>query len=438
MAETVPSIRQRLSRTLVIVSIVWAVAVSVAVSWTVQHEVDEILDEALIEASQILQPLLSTYGGQLPTSEAGVVPASAHKEEVVWQVVDSRRGVVLRSHAAPSIPMVDTAQRNLITAANGWRVLITEFEGPQRVLMVAQVGSERREAKWEAIQYTVGGALLVGALCALWLRVRVRKELLPLTALTAAVAQFDPLQPGATLPEANRQELAPVRDSVVSLGTRLAARVAHERAFAAHAAHALRTPLAGVMAQLAAAQRVSPARAQPMLALARQAADRLRRVVSAILTLFRSGTEVKWQKVDLAQLLSQVQAVDLLVSVELPAELNADPDLLAAALANLLDNALRHGASRVRIDVQRQGAGSCIGLSDDGPGITEDQRSSLQAALDHQQYQRPVGMGLMLADLVARAHGGVLRLPPCKSGCRVELCLGSGPNAPGSRGFAAN
>ena len=132
MNETVPSIRQRLSRTLVIVSVVWGLAVATAVSLAIEHEVDEILDQALIEASQILMPLLNTHGHQLPASDGGVLPASPHKEEVVWQVVDVTHGVILRSHAAPAQPMVAVEQRNISTAANGWRVLVTEFEGPQQ------------------------------------------------------------------------------------------------------------------------------------------------------------------------------------------------------------------------------------------------------------------------------------------------------------------
>jgi signal transduction histidine kinase len=430
VAETLPSISKRVSRSLILISLVWGVAVSVVIGAVVDHEVDEIMDATLRESAQILQPLLSANALRLPLGSAEAMPAPAHSEEVVWQIVDAQRGVLLRSHDAPTQPMTSVENRDIVTAPNGWRVLVSAFDGQGRLLMVGQVGRERREAKWDAVLYTVVGALLVGVLGAFWLRHRLRHELLPLSALTKSVARFDPLQPGSTLAEVNRQELRPVRDAIATLGASLASRVARERSFSAHAAHALRTPLAGMMAQLAAAQRVSPADAQPMLTLARQAADRLRRVVSAILTLFRSGSEVHWQRVDLAALLAQLQVEGLAIKVERPAELEADPDLLAAALSNLLDNAARHGASGVQVEVRSQGKGYCIALSDDGPGISEDQRLLLQAALTQQTYQSPLGMGLMLADLVARAHGGALRVPPCTAGCRVELHIGSASAAP--------
>lgn len=431
MAETLPSISQRVSRSLIVISLVWGVAVSLVIGAVVDQEVDEIMDATLRESSQILQPLLSANALRLPLGGAQTLPAPAHSEEVVWQIVDTQLGVILRSHDAPAQPMTSVEHRDIVTAPNGWRVLVSDFDGQGRLLMVGQVGLERREAKWDAIQYTVGGALLVGVLGAFWLRHRLRHELLPLSALTRSVALFDPLQPGSsTLAEVDRQELRPVRDAIATLGASLASRVARERSFSAHAAHALRTPLAGMMAQLAAAQRVSPPDAQPMLILARQAADRLRRVVSAILTLFRSGSEVHWQRVDLAALLAQLQVEGLAISVERPAELEADPDLLAAAMANLLDNAARHGATRVHVEVRLQDKGYCIGLSDDGPGISEDQRLLIQAGLTQQSYPSPLGMGLMLADLVARAHAGTLRVPPSTAGFRVELLIGSAPAAP--------
>lgn len=425
MTDRMPSIRQRLSRTLVVVSLIWGLAVAAVVTAIVRHEVDEVMDATLRQASQILYTLLHSHGPQLPRQIDDAAPASRQKEELVWQVVDGANGVVLRSHQAPAEPLAGIDLRGIVSIGSDWRVLVSTFDAGGRVLMVAQTGKERHEAKLEATEYTVGGALMVGLLCAAWLRSRVRRELEPLSALSPAVGQYNPLRPGAELADAQRQELQPLREAIMTLGSRLAARVNHERAFAGHAAHALRTPLAGMMAQLAAAQQVSPPQAQPMLKLARQAADRLRRVVSAILTLFRTGSEVRWQPVQLAKLVQQLQIDHLAFEVEPADTLVADPNLLAAALSNLLDNAIVHGAHTVRLRVHEAGTqGTCIVLTDDGPGMSEAQRQNLSDALRDQHYQGRMGMGLMLADLVARAHGGHVHLPPCTDGFRVQLWIG--------------
>jgi two-component system OmpR family sensor kinase len=295
------------------------------------------------------------------------------------------------------------------------------------MLYVAQRGSERREARLNALAVTAGAALAVGLLCALWLRRRVRSELEPVYAMSMAVKRFDPLHPDTTLAGATRQELVPVHDAIRDLGARLSSRLASERAFSAHAAHALRTPLAGMVAQLAVAQRKSPPEAQPALARSRQAADRLQRVVAALLTLFRTGADVKWQSVWLHELSACVPPGDCAIETDGPDPIQADPDLLAAALMNLVDNAVRHGATRIVISARRDAEGASVCVLDNGAGMDETRRVALQAAVGAQAYEGQMGLGLMLADLVARAHGGRLTLLESAIGGRVELRLGLPP-----------
>lgn len=435
--NALPSIRQRLSRTLVGVSLAWSVAVAAAVGLVVRHEMDELLDETLLESAQVLHGLLSARALQLPLQGGGAMPAPPHKEDLVWQIVDARQQVLLRSHQAPTQAVVAVGTRGFARAGDEWRVHVDEL-GPEAgpsglVLMVAQRSSERAEALLDMGLYTAASALAVSLLCAWWLSALARRELRPILDLSAAVGRFDPLQPHARLPATQRQELQPMHGAITELGARLARRVTNEQAFTAHAAHALRTPLAGMVAQLAAAQRAPAEQVPAMLGLARQAADRLRRVVAALLTLFRSGADVQRQSIDLTELVAQLQVDGLAVTAEPTPQLEADPDLLAAALANLLDNALRHGATQLHITLHHEGGRPCIVLADNGPGIPDAERQRLQAALAAQDYAASPGMGLMLADLVARAHGGVLRLPAAASGCTVQLLMGpargTGPEA---------
>lgn len=418
-----PSIRRRLSGTVVALTLAWSLAVSAVVSGVVGHEVDELMDATLQESAQVLTGLLS-YRADLQLSPASSrMPARPHKEDLVWQLVDARQAVLLRSHEAPPEALVPATARGFVDVGESWRVYADDSPGQGLVLVVAQPAAERQEARADVMRYTAGAALLVGLLCAGWFRSRVQGELRPVYELSEALAHFDPLGSPTTLPQASRQELQPMRQAIAELGSRLARHVVRERAITAHAAHALRTPLAGLVAQLAAAQRVAAAQVQPELVMARQAADRLRRVVAALLTLFRSGTDLQWQPIDLHALVNQVPAQGLAVSVEAEQLLRADPDLLAAALANVLDNAVRHGASSVTIGLQVTQGQAFLAVGDDGPGLPEAERSLLQEELRQQRYEGRAGLGLMLADLVARAHGGELRLPPCTRGFRVELRL---------------
>ena len=203
-------------------------------------------------------------------------------------------------------------------------------------------------------------------------------------------------------------------------------RVTQERAFTAHAAHALRTPLAGIDAQLAVALREAPPGLQPRLQRVRDATTRLQRVVVGLLTLFRSGVELQRVPLNLQALVERLAPEGLAVRVQAPYALSGDADLLTAALLNLLDNAQRHGAHEVLLSTP---APEVLRLQDDGEGADAQRRQGWQQALDSQDYQGRTGLGLMLADLVARAHGGRVHLPDTATGFAVDMQLAVLPEA---------
>ena len=62
-------------------------------------------------------------------------------------------------------------------------------------------------------------------------------------------------------------------------------------------------------------------------------------------------------------------------------------------------------------------------VHDDGPGVTPERLQALQRALDTQDYAGCTGLGLMLADMVARAHGGALTLDGAGPGFTARLRL---------------
>lgn len=414
---TPPSIRQRLSRVMLIGSIVCAAAVSVSVWLTAQEEADELLDDTLRTSSDLMGSLLQGVPQPVPLTDDTTSPTG----HFVWQVVNAAQGVDARSAGAPTEPLSAPSRTGFFNTPT-LRVYGTALGTSGRMLYVAQTRSERSEARFDVALHSALVALGVSLLGYFWLRTRLRDELAPVQRLSMRLAQHEPLGPGATLGAAERAELQAVHSAIDQLGQRLSKRLAQERAFTAHAAHALRTPLAGIDAQLALCLRESPAALLPRLQRAREAAGRLQHVVAALLTLFRSDAEPEREAVDLARLLRQFPLERLQVAVNATPAVNADADLLAAALVNLLDNAQRHGASRVDVSVPSP---DTVRLDDDGPGVAPERRRALTAALDAQAYDGVPGLGLTLADLVARAHGGRLSLPAPAAGrgFAVELSL---------------
>jgi signal transduction histidine kinase len=410
-----PSVRGRLATALLFWSLLWSLGVGLAVALAAQHELDELLDETLQATAVVL-------GRALALSAPGngeVLPVTG-EGEFAWQQLDAAGRVLRRSANAPAAPLLRAGSAGL-SRASGWRVHASSFGDAGGTLLVAHTLEERSEAQLEVVVNAVFAALSIGLLGHLWLRVRVRDELRPLERLSQRLERHDPLDPAQALGTAERAELVPVHDAIDQLGRRLAQRVQHERMVAAHAAHALRTPLAGMDAQLAVALRESAPEAQPRLQRVREASGRLQRVVRSLLDLFRIGADVQRQRVALPALLAHLPVPGLQVVAAPQSHVDADPDLLAAALANLLDNAQRHGARRVEVAVTEPNR---LRVSNDGLGIEPQRLAALREALRSQAYDGQTGLGLMLADLVARAHGGRLDLPDVAAGFAVELRLG--------------
>lgn len=423
--------RDRLARAWLLVAVAWTLAAGAAVWLVVRHEIHEVLDHALQESGELLYGMLTmpAAAAALAGRDGTALPAPRHQENLVWQVVGPDNRLLLRSHAAPAQPLLAQPAPGLSHAGSDWRVYGLALPAPAGALVyVAQPGWERHEAELEAGLLSALAALAVGLASTLWLRRLLWRELQPLEQLSRAVATHDPLDPDHPLPQAQRAELLPMQQAIQTLGQRVARRLASERAFSAHAAHALRTPLAGIDAQLAMAVRECPPGPAQRLQRVRQAAQRLQQVVVALLALFRSGAEPQWQRVDLAALVHRLPVAGVAVHTSGLAEIDADPDLLAAALANLLDNAQRHGAATVWISAQTQDAGVVLTVHDDGGGMAPALRAALALGLAQARDEPPLGLGLMLADQVARAHGGRASLPlPAATdgrGCTVCLHLG--------------
>lgn len=418
-----PSIRRRLSIALLAWTLAWGLAVSLAVWLAATHEVDELLDDTLQSSSELLALLVAE------TSPADGSPATVIQphsqgavERFAWQLTTADGSLLMRSARAPGTPWHRTPEAGFSNEA-GWRIYGTAMGGDGRMLYTAQTQVERDEARTEVALGVLLAALAVGLLGHIWLRARVRAELQPLQSISRRLAEWD-LDDAheAVLGPAERLELEPVHDAIQALASRLSARIANERAFAAHAAHSLRTPLAGIDAQLAVALRECPPGMRDRLQRVRGATTRLQGIVAALLGLFRAGGTLQRDVVELESLVARLPVPALQVRVAPGTRVVADPDLLAAVLLNLLENAQRHGATRAWIEPAGEGG---LALRDDGPGLAPAQRRRLQAALDEQAYEDIGGLGLMLADRVARAHGGRLRLVDSDVGFTVCLGLGA-------------
>ena len=109
--------------------------------------------------------------------------------------------------------------------------------------------------------------------------------------------------------------------------------------------------------------------------------------------------------------------------------------LLAQAISNLIENAIRYGASggEIRVRVEPGERQIRIEVADRGPGIPAERREEARrrfGRLDSSRSDEGAGLGLALAESIAHLHDGKLLLEDNKPG----LADGAGPASPGCGG----
>jgi len=436
-----PSIRRRLTLTAVTGVLLAALASAAVAAWAVSLVVEAVMKSSLEETAQALVVLAEHEQEVEALTHDRALPAPPHEEALSWQLRASDGSLVARSHGAPAqpwpVPLFEGHQQ-------GMGLAVFTIAGQRLWLQVAQPLASLRAAQRRAALQAGGAVLILSVVAALVLGWRIGREMQPVAQLAADVAAIDPAPVAPLLPRSPRRELEPVYAALEGLLQRLAHKLRSERAFAAHAAHSLRTPLAGLGAQLELARTQAPTALQPRLQVAHDAARRLGGVVEALLTMARASGPPQWRRFAprllLPAALARRIAVDAAQFDEAP-ELDGDADLLAVALANLVDNAVRHGASHVRVSAQRDAQSQRIEVADDGPGVDAGRLAALREALDRfdatGELDGGLGLGLTLAASVARAHGGRVDLDcmgrPAAGFCvRLRWPPGIGQGGPGA------
>jgi signal transduction histidine kinase len=105
-----------------------------------------------------------------------------------------------------------------------------------------------------------------------------------------------------------------------------------------------------------------------------------------------------------------------------------DRDLLFDALANLVDNAIKHGrdAGRITVAARQNGSGAVLSVADDGPGIPADELQHVFKRFYRIERSRRTpgnGLGLSLVAAVARLHGARIEMVDTAPGLEFRLCF---------------
>jgi signal transduction histidine kinase len=213
-----------------------------------------------------------------------------------------------------------------------------------------------------------------------------------------------------------------------------------QRRFISDASHELKSPLA-VLRQYAEVALAHPERVSPRLLADTVLGEgaRLERLVQGMLVLAKADENalvLDVAEVDLDDILfaegQRVRATTSIVadgSGIRPVRARADAGLVAQAVRNLVDNAVRHAAGRVALSTAQADGSAMVIVEDDGPGVPAAERARVWerfVRLDEARSRDAGGSGLGLAIVaeIARAHGGSVRLDDAAlGGARFTLIL---------------
>ena len=220
-------------------------------------------------------------------------------------------------------------------------------------------------------------------------------------------------------------ELARLARSINAMAASLQQASRAEREFLLSVSHDLRTPLtaiAGWAEALADGAAPDPAAAGETIRIASARLDRLVQDLLDLARLRARAFSLDVATVDLREIATgtldglrpELEESGLAVSVDVPSApvlVDGDADRLAQVIANLLDNAGRHAATRLALDVRADADRAVLAVEDDGPGIPAAERRAIFERL-HSSARPPArtgsgtGLGLAIVRELAVAMGG--------------------------------
>ena len=373
-------------------------------------------------------------------------PALGSDESIV-QIVSIATGKVLTGSAdagsaalleAPpgSSPVHDTISDPVPDELDRYEaVAVRSADGTSYVVVARSLESVDAATASTSLLLVVGGLLVLIATAALTWRATGR-ALAPVEAMRSRAASISADDPAGRLPEpASRDELARLASTLNDLLARIHDSTRKERQFVADASHELRSPLATIRA-LVESDRLSPhprghaGLTDDVLVETR----RLTLLVDDMLMLARGDARapLPHQPVDVSTLVRtegrRARSVPVTTAVEDGLVVQGDPDTLAVAVRNLLDNADRFAGATVELTARREGEDVLVSVTDDGPGVPAADRERIFERLVRLDDSRSradggAGLGLAITRQVIAAHGGTVTVGESPAGACFSIRL---------------
>jgi two-component system sensor histidine kinase TctE len=434
-SEGAPSVRRRLLRFL-LVPLALLLGIGIFIDYRtgampIHRAYDQVLREAALAVAAHVRNEHGEIIADLPSQAIELLRSDSH--DTIYYVVRgphdeliSGDGDLPVSGLEPPAP----AYRDAIYRGHPIRIAsyTALIGGAMVTVAVAETLHKRERATMHILTSILLSDVLqlIGTLLLVWFGVRYGVR--PLRALSAQISKRSARELAPFEQAMVPTEVRPLVQALNGLLETVRVTALSQQQFLANAAHQLRTPLTGIIAQLDLLARDPDAGAVRVRLLAlHEGMRRLAHTANQLLALARADPSANFahdfHRVDLGALVAEIVAQhldrSLLAQIDLgaetePASVHGSAWLLRELLANLVDNALHYTPSGgcITVRCERSGGGAFLEVEDDGPGIPEPDRAHI-----HERFYRVpgspgsgCGLGLAIVDEIARVHDARLTI----------------------------
>ncbi len=208
----------------------------------------------------------------------------------------------------------------------------------------------------------------------------------------------------------HRDEVGEIAEAVNDMAVRIERQLSGQRELMAAVSHEIRTPLARLRV-LVELERSKPEDPKRLDAIEAELIE-----IDSLVGQLLAQSRLDFSALDQRHLNAADLARAALVRAGLPTELLidrsdaalvlVDPSLIARALANLIDNAERHGEGLTELATYRDQNWVVFAARDSGSGFASDVVPRLFTPFERGGEKAGLGLGLALVERIARAHGG--------------------------------
>jgi len=418
--------------------------------WRTALYLDSEIDAVIVADAQAIADRLRDFGlpGAIETINERVVHAS--DEHAIYLLVDPTLHPIVGNLAAWPLEARSEPGWHDINIERDGRLHVTRawvgvLSGGFRLLVGRDV-QDRAEVRGlivDALLWASGCALALAVIGGLLTRRAVLARVETINRTATAIVQGDLSRRVPT--RGSSDEFDQLARTVNAMLEQIQQLIEGVRNASNVVAHDLRTPLAELRTRLETLLRTRPGAEQAYEEIQASVGDidRIVGVFNALLRLSEIDSGVRraeFRDVDLNEVITELAELYEPLAEEKEIEFTAapegthagfivhgDPNLLAQAIGNLVDNAIKYAPRQgsVSLRIATMGDQAEVIVADNGPGIADaDKPRVTQRFYRGDRAGSPgIGLGLSVVEAVARLHGGSLRFDDNHPGLIATLTL---------------